>query len=540
MALRESLGESFYDVEDYSGAYGQPIARTTSAGVHPYATSSAAVNQPLPPSNPSSQVSHNNAAAGAGRAAAAAGGEEIRPEDVPREQSAPKLPLYKRKWFIITSIVAALLGIAILFILLYPVVHAISQHIINVSVLNIDQAQITNPTNSSCVPAFVLCIQELFDLMYSRRYELKMDGWVSHAGIFKASLKFNQPLQVTWVNSSGDHVPLGSFPLDKLYVRNKRAYINQTVPFTIADEDAFGQFAKTMITQPNFTWHLTSEKLDVRALAFPTAHNLHFSKDLTLQGMNSFDGNVKLVDFQLPADDPAGGIKFVATTGLNNPSAFNVNLGTVLFDLSYKGLYLGTGSGVDTVIQPGGNNITLKGTLVRQTGTESLAKTSELFTQYLNGEDSDVVATGRSSVQADGKVISWLSTGLTALQLQVPFKAPGGPISPIKTINIGDMALAFSEQNPWAPVSNSRTVQARMELPFGFNIAIGEISNTFNLTTREGVAADLATVRFCSLASPSSSSARGRGGGRGRRIMGRMLTESLCSLRVRRRARFMS
>ena len=140
------MRESFYDVEDVAGVYGQPIARTTSAGVHPYASSSAAVNQPLPPSQPSSQSGHGLIAGGA---AGAAAGEEIRTEDVPREQPAPKPPLYKRKWFIITSIVGALLGIAILFILLFPVVRAIAQHIVNVSVLNVDQAQIINPTNSS-------------------------------------------------------------------------------------------------------------------------------------------------------------------------------------------------------------------------------------------------------------------------------------------------------------------------------------------------------------------------------------------------------
>ncbi|KAI0710861.1 hypothetical protein C8Q76DRAFT_623714 [Earliella scabrosa] len=393
-------------------------------------------------------------------------------EEVPREQPTQRAPFYKSKWFIITSIVGALLGIAILFILLFPVVHAIAQHLINISVLNIDQAQIVDPTNNS--------------------FNLKIDAWVSRAGIIKATIKLNEPVQVAWVNGSGDHVPLGRFDLEPLYVRHKRAYINQTVAFTIEDEAAFARFTQDMITQPNFTWHLTSRKVDVRALALPTAHDLKFDKDVVMNGMNNFNGNVRLVDFQLPADDPAGGIQFEAVTGLDNPSAFNVNLGTVVFDLSYKGLYLGTGSGPNTVVQPGANNVTLKGTLVPQNGTENLAKTSEVFTQYLNGENSDVLATGKSSVQSDGTTISWLSAGLTALELQVPFKAPGA-ISPIKAISIGDMALAFSEQDPWAPISNSRTVQARMELPFGFNLAIGEIQNEFNITTREGVVAGLAT-----------------------------------------------
>ena len=255
----------------------------------------------------------------------------------------------------------------------------------------------------------------------SHRFSLKLSSWISHAGIFTATIKFNQPLSVAWYVASGARVPIGAFQLQRLHVHSKRAYINQTVAFNITDEAAFSQFTQAMIMQPNFTWHLSSEKLDVQALKFPTAHGLHFNKDVTLKGMDNFAGNVKLVDFQLPADDPGGGIEFIATTGLDNPSAFNVDLGTVSFDLSYKGLYLGTGSGPNTVVQPGANNVTLKGTLVPQNGTENLATVLELFTQYLNGESSDVIATGRSSAQSDGSVVSWLSDGFTALQLHVLF-----------------------------------------------------------------------------------------------------------------------
>ncbi|KAI9066059.1 hypothetical protein FKP32DRAFT_1566723 [Trametes sanguinea] len=442
---------------------GAPIARTTSAGVpvHPFsgpAAASAAVPAPEAPAT----------------AAAAAGAEEVSPEDVPQPVAAPKPPLYKRRWFIITSIVGACLGIAILFILLYPVIHAIAQHIVNVSVLNVDRAAIMNPTNNS--------------------FDLRMDGWVSHAGIFKATINFNEPLTVTWVPSSGDPETLGSFTMQPLQVRSKRAYINQTVPFTITDEDAFARFTTAMITQQNFTWRLTSDKLSVQALKFPRANGLHFNKDVTLNGMNNFDQHISLVDFKLPSDSPEGGINFIATTGLDNPSPFDVNLGTVVFDLTYQGVDLGQGSSPNTTIAPGPNNITLTGRLVPQNGTAALASVSELFTQYLNGETSDVVARGVSSVQdGDGRAVAWLSAGLQALQLHVPFRAAQGAIAPIKSITIGDMALAFSERTPWGPVANSRTVQAALELPFGFGVEIGEIQNAFNITSGGAVVAGLST-----------------------------------------------
>ena len=219
--------------------------------------------------------------------------------------------------------------------------------------------------------------------------------------------------------SDDEEVDLGVMELSPLSAAHKRATINQTTQFNITDEAAFGRFTAAMITQPNFTWHLQSDRLDVRALAFPTAHNLHFNKDVTLKGMNNFDNAVTLVDFQLPADAPDGaGIEFVATTGLSNPSAFDVNLGTVVFDLSYQGVFLGRGSGPNTTIVPGANNVTLAGTLVPQSGAANLSTVSALFTQYLNAESSDVVATGVSSVQDDGAAVGWLSAGLAALALR--------------------------------------------------------------------------------------------------------------------------
>ena len=61
----------------------------------------------------------------------------------------PRVPLYKRRWFIITGIVGSCLGIALLFIILFPVVKAIIQYVVDQAVLNIDVATIAQPQNTS-------------------------------------------------------------------------------------------------------------------------------------------------------------------------------------------------------------------------------------------------------------------------------------------------------------------------------------------------------------------------------------------------------
>jgi hypothetical protein len=57
-------------------------------------------------------------------------------------------PFYKKRWFLVSQVVA-IVGIGLLFVLLYSVVKAIVQHIVNVSQLNIDRVAVVRPTNTS-------------------------------------------------------------------------------------------------------------------------------------------------------------------------------------------------------------------------------------------------------------------------------------------------------------------------------------------------------------------------------------------------------
>ena len=87
-----------------------------------------------------------------------AGGEtsESKPEDAPADDAAaaaaaPKVPFYKKKWFWLTQLVIVPLGIALLFILLFPIVRAIVQSVVTKTTLGIDEATILNPANDRYV-----------------------------------------------------------------------------------------------------------------------------------------------------------------------------------------------------------------------------------------------------------------------------------------------------------------------------------------------------------------------------------------------------
>jgi len=123
-------------------------------------------------------------------------------------------------------------------------------------------------------------------------------------------------------------------PFTELHARQNHAVINQTQSFTIVNQTVFSEFTQFMITSETFSWRLSSSNLRVQALKFPVAKGISFDKRIDLKGefverldysytyrlpgINNFNGNIQLVDFILPSDNPAGGINFEAVTRLNN------------------------------------------------------------------------------------------------------------------------------------------------------------------------------------------------------------------------------
>jgi hypothetical protein len=110
---------------------------------------------------------------------------------------------------------------------------------------------------------------------------------------------------------------------------------------------------------------------------------------------------------------------------------------------------------------PGPNDITLSGVLLPQTGAQNLTQISQLFTNYINGDNSPVFAQGISTVQSDGTEIEWFSIAVRNLLLDVPFK-PLAPLNPIRTINIDELGLTFNEATAWTPAALSNSVYASL------------------------------------------------------------------------------
>ena len=355
-------------------------------------------------------------------------------------------------------------------ITLVPVLYAVANHALKTSALHIYASNITAPGNDS--------------------FPLTLEGQVRKTGIFPAHLYFREPVQVYWTLPPQDpsnldeervEVNLGQLSLDYIGVAAGHGRIKQASQFIIKDQQAFSQFAKFLITQEEFTWNLKCGNVHVEAFSFlPTYKNLVFSKNVVFKGFNNFE-DVGILDFQLPGDDPQGGISLIATTTLRNPSPFGVQIGTLNVDLFYKGMYLGPASTTNLNVTAGVNVISLSGRLVPHLNNQTeLDLLGELFTGYINGETLPTIARGVSATQMDGSRVEWLSQGIQALEIQVPLKAPQ-PIEPIKGINIGSLALIFSPETSYNPTAFSNALSARIGLPFGFSLNIVSAANSITL-----------------------------------------------------------
>lgn len=147
------------------------------------------------------------------------------------------------------------------------------------------------------------------------------------------------------------------------------------------------------------------------------------TKKVVLKGFNGLKGGVKIQSFNLPSNDPAGGITLTLETTVANvrfvivrnsflllntplqPSQVGVSLSTIAFNAFYGSTVLGpVASGAITLLPQSTSPLALVGRLIPQTSAQGLAAVSTVFNNFIHGENSDVsvtgVAAGPSSVRS--------------------------------------------------------------------------------------------------------------------------------------------
>ncbi|KAI9255982.1 hypothetical protein BY458DRAFT_558480 [Sporodiniella umbellata] len=382
-----------------------------------------------------------------------------------------KRPFYKKKrYWIICSILSAIILVVVIVLILYVFFPMIAQALMNKAEIEVGGAQISF-TKPEVLNGQTYTKRDGDDL--NSTFYMTMDSSLKNTGPFAASIKFHNPIQVLYNDTT----------LGEIYLYNDTSIsgghgtLNAITPFIIKDTNAFSAFTKDMLAVKEFAWTLVG-KLDITALSRTATVDLN--KKVYLNGMNGFP-NVRISSFQLPGNGPNDeGIQVELGTVLTSPSPIGVQLGTIQLQIGYQGADLGMVTAQDITLQKGDNNILLKGILKKQTDQASLDKVSTLFSNYVAGKISPTSATGISCSPDGVHPVTWLSEGFKTVQLNVGLAA-AAPLKVIKQVNMGLLDLAFDPNNAYAPIVNAPNVVANFEIPFGFSLNITEVTQNITL-----------------------------------------------------------
>ncbi|KAH0827584.1 hypothetical protein J3R83DRAFT_4307 [Lanmaoa asiatica] len=272
-----------------------------------------------------------------------------------------------------------------------------------------------------------------------------------------------------------------------------------------------------LLHNPSFDWTISTSSLRVTALG-TIFDNVSLTKTITLKAFNNLPG-VTISNFQLPSDDPAGGITISTDSLIPSPAQLGIDLGTVTFQAYFDNTLVGRelfylltlmhnlrdGSlaltATDLVLPPEGQVTShLAGRMIPQSGN-GLNVIGQLFSEYLAADNITLSVTGES-VQPTGasSPVTWLSDAFQTLSLAVTL--PGQKFNVNQSIALTDLSLIMeTQQEAFAPLSGSNNTVAEYKNPFGFSLQV--VQSAVNMTLGAG------GVSAASLNLPSSNTVGG-------------------------------
>ena len=134
---------------------------------------------------------------------------------------------------------------------------------------------------------------------------------------------------------------------------------------------------------------------------------------VTLKGFNGLKNGVLINSFDLPSNDPAGGIHLTIDSEVINvrfsaqfqrlfmsiplqPSQIGIELSSIAFNTYANGVEIAPVSSISSVtLAPlSTSSLGLAGRLIPQNSAEGLATVSAIFNNYIHGMDSQVTVYG--------------------------------------------------------------------------------------------------------------------------------------------------
>lgn len=335
----------------------------------------------------------------------------------------------------------------------------ITQDLVNGATLAFDQANITDITNDG--------------------FQLSLQGSLTNVGPLDARIEFVDPVTVTW---QGHNIATIALPPVCTAANTGVPNYNTQGQLVITDQVQFTSFATYLLHNPSFDWTISTSSLKLTALG-TIFNGVSLSKTVTLKAFNGLPG-VTISNFQLPSDNPAGGITISTDSIIPSPAQLGIDLGNVGFQAYFENTRIGPLTASDLVLPPESSVTShLSGQMIPQSGS-GLGTIGKLFSSYLAADNITLNVQG-DTVQPPGAngPVTWLSTAFKTLTLDVIL--PGKKFDIIQSITLSDLSLTMqSQDHAFSPLSGSNNTVAQYKNPFGFSLQV--IQSTVNMVLSYG------------------------------------------------------
>lgn len=289
-------------------------------------------------------------------------------------------------------------------------------------------------------------------------FKLDLVGSLTGTGPLDALITFVEPVDVAWQGRRIATIALP--PVCAAANRGVPDYVTSG-NLTITDQGAFTEFATYLLHNQAFDWDISTTKLRVTSLG-SDFDNVSLKKTVTLKAFNGLPG-VTISNFELPGDDPAGGITISTDSLIPSPAQLGIDLGTITFRSYFEDIYVGRKpvtyragivlihfaalSSPEVTLAPEATTRThLSGRIVPQSGSD-LDSIGKLFSSFLAGQNQTLRVVGESVDPCGcGETVQWLSTAFKTLILEVTLPGHVYKVPYFLTLTVGIyVQLPFSD-----------------------------------------------------------------------------------------------
>lgn len=135
-------------------------------------------------------------------------------------------------------------------------------------------------------------------------------------------------------------------------------------------------------------------------------------------------------------------------------------------------------TGAVTLAPMSSTNLSLVGRLIPQTTGQGLNVVSDIFNNFVQGQDSDVSVHGASAGPSSA---TWLNEGIQALVVDTVLPNRG-KLNVIQSISLNELELFFAEDTAYTPLTTSKDTQAAFTLPFAFPLDITALDQSITVS----------------------------------------------------------